>query len=277
MEKYCYLNGKILNIEKAKVGVADIGLLRGFGVFDGLRTYNGKPFLFEKHFDRFCQSAKIVGLNVPVSKDEAELIIEKLVIKNKARETSIRMVLTGGESPDGTSFNVEKPTFYVLLHTLAPISMKMYENGVKMVTVNHQREMPRAKSNNYITKLSQEYFRTKEGAHELLYIEDDFVLEGATCNVFMFKNSKLITPKDDILLGTRRWLTLNVAKDHFEIEERKVELSEFLNADEIFMTSTNRDILPVTQLNDQKIGNGKVGNNTKLLMKLYQEYIHKNR
>jgi branched-subunit amino acid aminotransferase/4-amino-4-deoxychorismate lyase len=93
----------------------------------------------------------------------------------------------------------------------------------------------------------------------------------------MFKNGKLITPKDNILLGTRRWLTLKVAKGNFEIEERKVKLSEFLNADEAFMTSANRDILPVTQINDQKIGNGKVGINTKLLMKLYREYIYKNR
>lgn len=277
MEKYCYLNGKILNIEKARVSITDIGLLRGFGVFDGLRTYNGKPFLFDKHFDRFCQSAKIVGLKVPVSKDEAKSIIKNLVHKNEAKDTSVRMVLTGGESADGTSFNMEKPTFYVLLHTLTPISMKMYENGVKMVTVNHQRELPRAKSNNYITKLTNESLRIKERAHELLYTKDGIVLEGATCNVFMFKGGKLITPKDDILLGTRRWLTLKVAKGHFKIEERKVKVSELLNADEAFMTSANRDILPVTQINDQKIGNGKVSSNTKKLTKLYKEYIESNK
>lgn len=277
MEKYCYLNGKIIDIKDAKVSVTDIGLLRGFGVFDGLRTYNGKPFLFDKHFDRFQHSAKMLGLKIPLSKTKIENIIIELTKKNKVSNTSVRIVLTGGESKDGTGFDPSNPTLYILLHTLLPISVKMYENGVSIITINHQREFPEAKTNNYITKLANNSKKLKQNAHELLYIYNGYVLEGATCNIFIFKKNKLITPKDNILYGTRRWLALKVAKNNFEIEERKVKTEELFDADEAFITSCNRDILPVTIIDGKKIGRGKVGPNTKKLMGLYNNYIEKNK
>jgi len=277
MEKYCYLNGKIVETKKANVSVTDIGILRGFGVFDGLRTYNGKPFLFERHYNRLKNSAKIIGLKFPLSKNETRIIIENLAKKNKVENTSVRIVLTGGNSENGTSFESKKPTFFILLHTLLPLSKEMYKNGVKMITVNHQREFPESKTNNYITKLKSESLRIKQKAHEILFVKNGYALEGATCNFFIFKNNKLITPKDDILFGIRRWLTLKVAKNHFKVEERKVKLSELLSADEAFITSTNRDILPVTIIDSHKIGNGKVGSDTKKLMELYNNYIIKNR
>ena len=273
MEKYCYLNGKIIDIKDAKVSITDIGILRGFGVFDGLRTYDGKPFLFDKHFERFQHSAKMLGLKIPLSKKETENIIIKLAKKNQVSDTSVRIVLTGGESEDGTGFDENKPTFYILLHTLLPISVKMYEDGISMITVNYQREFSEAKTNNYITKLANNSKRLKQGAHEILYISNGFVLEGATCNIFIIKNNKLITPKDNILYGTRRWLTLKVAKKDFKIEERKVEAKELFSADEAFITSCNRDILPVTKIDGKLIGDGNVGKNTKRLMKLYKQYV----
>ena len=273
MEKYCYLNGKILDIKDAKVSVTDIGILRGFGVFDGLRTYNGKPFLFDKHFERFQHSAKMLGLKIPLSKKETKNIIIKLAKKNKVSDTSVRIVLTGGESEDGTGFDPNKPTFYILLHTLLPISVKMYEEGVKLITVDYQRELPEAKTNNYITKLANNSKRLKQDAHEILYISNGLVLEGATCNVFIIKNDKLITPKENILFGTRRWLVLKVAKNNFKIEERKVKTKELFDADEAFITSCNRDILPVTKIDGKLIGDGKVGKNTQRLIKLYKQYV----
>ena len=99
------------------------------------------------------------------------------------------------------------------------------------------------------------------------------MLEGATCNVFIIKNDKLITPKENILFGTRRWLVLKVAKNNFKIEERKVKTKELFDADEAFITSCNRDILPVTKIDGKLIGDGKVGKNTQRLIKLYKQYV----
>jgi len=189
----------------------------------------------------------------------------------------VRIVLTGGDSADGTNFDKEHQTFFILFHTLLPISEAMYQNGVKLITVEHQRELSEAKTNNYITKLTNESFKKESKAHELLYINEGYVLEGATCNFFLVKNNKLITPKQDILFGTRRWLVLKVAQNHFKIEERKISVRELWNADEAFITSCNRDILPVTQIDNKKIGNGKVGPNTKILIELYKNYVKKHK
>lgn len=277
LEKYCYLNGKILNTKDACVSVADIGLLRGFGVFDFLRTYNGKPFLFDRHIKRFEKSAKLAGLRIPISRQEIENIIIKLLKQNRVSEAGVRIVLTGGESPDGLDWNEKTTTFFILVQEIHNHSKEMYEKGVKLISYNFAREKPEAKSNNYLTKLQLNSELTKKRAHEILYFKNDIVLEGATCNFFIFRGNTLITPKDDILIGTRRWLTLKLAKGLFKIEERPIKISELDKATEAFITSTTRDILPVTKIDQKKIGDGKVGKNTKILMNLYAKYIEKNK
>lgn len=274
MEKYCYLNGKIVQFDKAKISIADIGLLRGFGVFDYLRTYDGKPFLLEDHLRRFKNSAKKMGLSLPIKDSELKVIIKKLIDKNKEPNVGIRLVLTGGKSSDGLGWDKKTPTFFVLLKKIETPSMKMYENGVKLMTVNFQREFPEAKTNNYITRIKYEPLLTKERAHEMLFIKDNRVLEGATCNVFIFKGDTLITPQKNILLGTRRNLVLKLAREMFKIEERELKTSELIEADEVFITSTTRDIMPVSKIDEQKIGNGKPGLRTKKLTLILKNYIN---
>ena len=273
MEKYCYLNGKILETKNAKVSIADIGILRGFGVFDYLRTYNGKPFLFEEHVDRFEKSAILSGLRVPISRTEIKNIIASLLKKNNVKDAGIRMALTGGESDDGLDWNAKTPTFFILIQALHAYDMKMYEKGASLITSEFQRENPGAKTNNYLTRIKLSPKLLKKKAQEVLYIKDGIVLEGATCNIFAFVGNSLITPKDDILLGTRRALVIGLAKKYFKVRERQLTKKELENADEAFITSTTRDIMPVTKIDDKKIGSGQVGDNTKKLMELYQAYI----
>ncbi len=275
MTNYCYLNGKIITCNKAKVSVNDIGILRGFGIFDFLRSHKGRPFLLEKHLGRLEKSAELLNLKVPLSKKEIRGVIEELLKKNKLSEASIRIVLTGGQSVDGLSYDYDSPTFFILVKELQIYPPSIYKKGVKLITFEHQREMPEAKTNNYITMLRLKKFKEKKKAFEILYVSRGLVLEGTTCNFFIFKKNTLITPKSNILYGTRRNLVINLAKNKFKVAERALRLKEIKEATEAFITSTNRNIVPVVRIDDNKVGDGKVGKNTSYLMDLFNEYFEK--
>ncbi len=270
---YCYFNGKIIPEKDAKISVNDIGLLRGFGIFDYMRTYNGKLVLADRHFRRFRNSAKEVGLKIPVSDKEIRKIIEKLIKKNKVRNAGIRIVLTGGESSDGLTFSLKTPTFFILTQELKAFNPEFLTRGVKLITHENLREKNRAKTINYVTKLSLKKAMESKKAYEILYIHEGNILECSTCNFYIFKGDVLITAKDNILLGTRRGMILQLAKKRFKIEERPVSISELKEAAEAFISSTTRGIIPVTVVDDIKIGDGKVGKNTKDLINLLDQKL----
>ena len=115
---YCYFNGKILPIDKVRIYPDDLGILRGYGIFDVVKTCNDKIFLFDEHFKRMETSAKSYGLKLPLGKSELKEVIVNLVRKNKIKNASIRIVLTAGRSLDAMHFNPSSPTFYILVSEL---------------------------------------------------------------------------------------------------------------------------------------------------------------
>lgn len=273
MVRYCYLNGRFVAVNKAQVSVFDLGLLRGFAVFDFLRAYNGQLFMIDEHLMRLEKSARQLNLKIPYTKKEIKNIIARLLQKNKLKEAGIRIVITGGKSEDGISYNFHSPTFFILAHTPPSNLSAMYQVGAKLITYEHQREVPQAKTTNYLTLLKLQNLKKKNDAAEILYIAGGCILEGATSNFFIFKGDTLITPKDNILFGTRRKLVLELARSKFDIEERPIKLEEMNEATEAFITSSFRDILPVVKIDNTKISNGKVGQNTKKLMNIFNQYV----
>src|SRR3989344_621663 len=271
---YCYFNGKILPIEKTRIYPDDLGILRGYGIFDVVKTCNNKIFLFDDHWKRMTNSAKSYGLKLPLKKSELEKIIEKLVIKNKIKNATVRIVLTAGRSADAMHFDPSSPTFYILISELKLLPDKYYEKGVKLKLVNYARNTPEIKSLNYsvAVRVINESQR-KEKFYEVLYAQDGKVYEAATSNFFIFKENTLITPNDNILKGTIRNLVINMARKNFKIEERELMTKELQSANEAFITATNKDIVPVVKIDNFSIGNGKVGDNTRFLMKMLNEYI----
>lgn len=271
----CYLNGKYVPLSQAQISILDIGLLRGLSIFDFLRCYNGRLFLPDFHFQRFHNSAKAVGLKIPLSDEAIKKIILQLLAKNKLKEATAKIFLTGGESPDGLSFNLKTPTFFIIVSPAPAYPKSLFEKGAKLITHNHQREKAVAKTSNYLTLLSLKKQKEKSGALEILYTSNGLILEGATSNFFLIKNKVLITAKNNVLLGTRRRLILQLAKNKFKVEERPVKISELKNCDEAFICSTTRNIVPIVKIDNLKIGNGRVGPVTKELMELIQKKIKK--
>lgn len=271
---FSYLNGKILPLNKININPYDLGLLRGYAVFDVMRTRGGKPFLFEEHWRRLCNSAKETGLSVPITREVFKKNVEELLRRNKFPESTVRTVLTGGVSENGFTYTSGKETLCILVEKFQPLSQEIFEKGVKVAVVRYARDLSRAKTTNYLMAIKSQGLKKKRKAFEILYIDHQGrVLETATSNFFIVKNGKVITSAEGILPGiTRKTVIALAKKSGLKVEEREIKEEEVYHADEAFLTATNKDIVPVVKVDNKKIGKGRVGDVTKLLLDAFIKY-----
>lgn len=272
MSPFCYLNGKILPVAEAKVGVYDIGLLRGFGIYEALMTYGKKPFKLSDHLARFRRSAAFLGVEILASDEEVTGALLELIEKNGYEESIVRMLLTGGPAFAGIEFAPKTPTFYILVEKFKPLSAELYEKGCSVTVYEHLRQFPEYKTTNYIQAVLLQKARKEAGALEILYTWQGRVLEFATSNLFIVKNGTIITPSKDILPGITRKVTLELARAAFPVEERDVPVEEVCAADEAFLTSSFKDIVPVVKAGEHAIAHGAPGPVTKKMMELFRAY-----
>lgn len=262
--KYCYFNGKIVLEKTAKIDLSDVGLLRGYSVFDVMRVYSGESFLLSGHFNRLKNSAKELHLRLPINETEFVLVIKKLLKKNNVKDVNVRSFLTGSG------------VFFIRFEEVVPLPKKFYKNGAKVITLDYSRYLPHAKTSNYISSLRESRRMKKEKAMEILYTYNKKVLECSTSNFFIVKNKVLITPNHGVLGGMTRHFVSKLAKENgFKVKERDLKVTELKTADEAFLTATNKEIVPIVMVDSLKIGNGQVGESTKVLMKLLADHIAK--
>jgi branched-chain amino acid aminotransferase len=268
----CYLNGKYVPFDQACLPLHDLGIVRGYGVFDFLRTYNGVPFKLTEHVQRLQKSAKLIGLSLPWSTAEIEEITQNTLTHNHLPEANIRIVVTGGASADFIT-PLGQPSLMVIVTPVSEYPKEYYEQGIKVITVPIKRFIPKAKTLNYISAIGALQQAKQTNAVEALYVNSQGdVLEGTTTNFFVFRGSQLITPKEGILNGITRDVILELAKDRFEIVEQSIAYSQLNHCDEAFITSSTKEIMPVVQIDELNISQGKPGENTQTLMHLFQKY-----
>lgn len=267
---YIYLNGAIVSADEAAISPLDIGLLRGYAVFDLLRTVDGEPFLLAEHLERFRNSAEYLHLAVPASDDEIASAICELLRLNRHAEATVRLVLTGGVSPDGMSFDPETPTFFILTHDLHEPPAALYETGGKLLTHAHRREAPEAKTTNYVTMLRNRSRIVEEGALDLLYHDGARVFEAASASVYFVRDGRIHAPADDVLLGTVGSHVLELASERYGVVRSEVSVDNALSADEVFLTSTTRGVVPIVRLDDEVIGDGTPGPVTRALIGMWR-------
>jgi len=270
------VRGEFVPESNAVVNVKDLAVVRGYGTFDYFHTYNGKPVTISQNVKRLRRSCEQIELEYPWTDEQIEDIVLQTLEKNKGRskEFDIRIILTGGISstnmfPDG------EPTLIVMVRPLLPTPSEFYTDGVKVISYEGERLLPDAKSINYITAVIAQKRARKAKAIEAIYHKNGVVTEGTTVNIFAFYGNKLVTPEQSILKGITRSIVLEVCQSHFEISVRTVTLEELYKADEVFITSASKHALPVIQIDDVKIGNGKVGENTKKVLQFFNERIAK--
>ena len=276
---YIYLNGEILPSEKAMLHVTDLGLLRGYGIFDFLQNINGTPLFINDYLDRFENSARLMQLDFP--EKDREILIQKimnLIAKNGFEHSSLRLCLTGGYSED--VFTPTKPNFIILEQIMKNnADYQGFINGEKLILHEYVRDIYEVKTTNYIVPIRLQARWKAEGAVDVLYHKNGLVSESSRSNFFIVdKNDTLITPHDFVLHGITRKKIIELAKQNsLRLEIRDMTLAETLEAKEAFMTSSTKGVLPIVALDNHIIGNGKVGAVSKFLIEefkaMQEEYL----
>ena len=269
-ESICYVNGEYLPVDQAFLSVQDLAVLRGYGVFDFLRTYHGQPFKLREHLLRLERSAQHIELKLPQSLDAIEQIVCETLQRNSLPEANIRVVVTGGVSTDGITPPAETGLI-VLVTPVKHYPAECYDHGVKVITVETERYIPGAKTINYIPAILAMNKARAAGAIEALYVNrHGHILEGTTTNFYIFQGGQLITPVDEILPGVTRSVLLEVARNLFDVVERPITFADLADADEAFISASNKEIMPVHHVDDRQIGSGTRGPKTKLIMEHFR-------
>jgi branched-chain amino acid aminotransferase len=269
-----YVDGEFVPADRAFIPVNDLAVLRGLGAFELLRTYNGRPFALEEHLCRLEHSVRKMGLVLPWTKTELIGIVLEALARNQDNthfESNIRIIVTGGSSPDFMTPQGQ-PRLLVLVSEMPRHPERWYTDGVKITTMHSRRILPGAKSINYLSATIAMQEARARGAVESLYVDrDGRVYECTTSNIFMFQGTTLVTPGRKILAGITRGFILELAEGLFRVEVRDMTLVELLAADEVFISGTNKGVVPVVRIDDAPIGDGRPGPQTRKLMQVVNE------
>ncbi len=262
-----YFNGNFVPKRLINLSIDDVGILRGYAVFDFFKAIGNVPLFLEDHLDRLENSANKINLALPISRDEIRKVIEKLIAKNQFSASNFKIIVTGGESEDG--FSPGQSQIIILNNPHKDPDTQLFEKGISLMLHQYHRDFPEVKSTYYAPALSLQKGWLAKGHTDVLYHDGTFVSEVSRSNIYFFEGETLRTNKEGVLGGVTRKNVLKCAESLFNIEIGPIRLEELLNAEEVFITSTNKKVMPVVKLDDQLIGNGKVGDRTKKLMKAF--------
>jgi branched-chain amino acid aminotransferase len=268
-----YVDGDFVPADQAMLPIGDLAVLRGYGVFDFLRTYGGKPFFLKAHIKRLIHSAEGILMSPPWSMEQIYEIVMDTLGRNEHPESNIRILITGGETEDNI-MPVGKPRLMVMVTPVQRFPDSWYNQGVKIITFPVERLFPEAKSINYIPAIVGLHQARKENAVEAVYKDRyENIKEGTTSNIFLFIDDRLVTPeKQQVLPGITRQVILNIAEGHFEVDFRNVSYEEAKNAQEVFLSASNKEILPVVNIDGFSIGDGRPGKRVMNVMHQFRRY-----
>jgi len=267
-----HIDGEFVTEDQAVISVNDMGVIRGYGAFDFLRTYNMRPFRLEDHIRRLETSARLLGLPMPRSRREIFDITMETLSRNDLVEANIRIVITGGVSPDSITPQ-NNPKLLVMVTPIHPCPAEWYRDGAAVITTHDERYIPGAKSTNYIPAILALSRARRQNAAESIYVDRyNRLLEGTTSNFFAFIGDRLVTPGAAILPGITRQVALQLARNEFDVEIRDIHRDDMRMMDEVFITSSNKEIVPVARMDDITISGGQPGPRTRRIMDLFAAY-----
>jgi len=257
--------------DEAKISVLDIAVLRGFAVFDFLRTYGKEPFRLDDHIDRFFNSARLMGMTPVYSKEKIIDIVKEGIEKSGFTHTNIKLIQTGGVSDDGFTPS-ETQTFFIYLYEAHDYPQEMYTDGVALKTAQLMRQNPLAKTINYAASIAEVQKAKISGAMDILHTDSDMnIYEATRSNFFAVKNNILITAEDGVLKGITRKAIIEIAQElAIPVEYRLISTSELSTMDEAFFTNSSHEIVPVVKIDETIIGDATVGPVTQKLIQMFK-------
>ena len=277
-----YLNNKLVSKSKALISVFDHGFLYGDGIYETLRAYNGVVFKLDEHIDRLFRSASMIGLKIPKGPDAIKKTVYATLRANRQKEAVIRITISRGAGPIGLDPGLcPRPTFVIISNKFKNYPEQYYQKGVKIAIVNTCRNFkgalnPAIKSLNFLNNILAKREAKDKGAYEAIMLNyRGHLAEGTITNIFFVRNNILHTPETGvgILDGITRKSILDIARGSgIEINEGRFKKEDLLNSQEIFISNTTMEVMPVSHVDGIKIGT-KTGTITKLLRKAYRKEV----
>jgi len=277
-----YLNGNYLPVEEATISVMDRGFLFGDGVYEVVPVFGNKLLRLEGHLARLQNSLNRISLSNPFDNNEWQTIFSNLLEKNPGEDRAIYLQVSRGvyaKRDLSTSAGSEtqcSPTVFAMVLQVVPPSIDVLSAGISAITVDDFRwNACDIKSTSLVANVILRQQASDANVEDAILIKNGMVTEGTASNVFVVKDDVLITPPTGRLLlpGITRDLVIEIAKNNtILVEEREIKEAELYSADEIWMTSSTREIAPVISLNGEAVGSGVAGTMWKRVMDLYQQY-----
>jgi branched-chain amino acid aminotransferase len=277
------VDGKLGSEEDRLLSPLDQGFLFGASVYETIRTYGGKTFLLERHLSRLRESATALDIVLDVSDDEIAARVEDTLVAAGNAESSIRLVVSAGVGPiDYRAGSASKPTVVVIVRPLPEYPESLYREGARAVIVPLMRATrggidPRIKSSNLLTNVLALREAQRQKAYEAIMLNPKGeVAEGSMSNVFLVAQRVVRTPplSAGILEGITREMVIDVAREKgYVVEERSFRREDLLKADEVFITASARQIVPIVQVDGSRIADGKPGPVTRALIAAFRERV----
>ena len=277
------INGVLMKGPEAKVSVFDRGFLYGDSVYEATRTFDKHPFRLERHIDRLFLSAEKISLVPTYSKEMITSEVLKTVEASPYQNVTIRIVLTRGTNSDlGLDTELSGPNNLIIFtKEIRPNPASWITDGVSMIFYQKEIEASGSlpKTGNYQENILANREAHKQGAYDAFMVNTHgFVTEGTTSNAWIIKDKTLYTPplSDGVLDGLTRKTIIEMSKDGrlpIPLVEKSLKKDDFLKSDECFITSTTRNIVPVTKIENHAVKNGRPGLQTLELLKLYLDFV----
>ncbi len=283
MDDIVYFNGALMPRGKARLSPFDRGFLYGYGLFETMRSYGGRVFRLDRHLARLMRSAQKLGLAVVLDPVELERAIYDTLTANKLSDARLRLTVSAGEGERRLVPPASGKATIVVVAEEIDIPSYIYQEGVTAAIVslrrNSQSPLLGVKSLNYLDSLAAHSEAQARGADEAIMLnERGLVAEGSTSNIFLAAAGKLLTPSlgSGILPGITREAVLELAHAlGIAAVEGEIPQSDLPQADEVFLTNSVREIVPVVTVDGNAIGSGRPGDRTKKLMAAYKELVRK--
>jgi D-alanine transaminase len=278
--EFALLNGTIIKRSEAKVDVEDRGYQFGDGVYEVIRIYNGKMFTLAEHLNRFVRSAESIGISLPYTNRQLMDQLEELRTKNNLETGNIYMQVTRGTAPRNHVFPTGNVPPTLTAYTIKGVRpLESLKTGVKAILTEDIRWLRcDIKSLNLLGNLLAKQKASEQGCYEAIQHRGQDVTEGSSSNIFIVKNGTVITHESDnlILKGITKDVILEICiKNNIPVQERTLSLAELDAAEEVFLSSTTAEVMPVIEINGKKIKAGTPGPVTQKLQTLFEKEIEK--
>ena len=270
MPAIAYLNGQFLPLEEANVSIEDRGFQFGDGVYEVIRGYGGSLFRLEDHLSRLERSAQSISISVPFSQGEWRELVQEGIERSGYGECKVYIQLTRGVAPREHRFPYSARTTVVMtFREISETEMSFQQRGVHAVTLPDLRwALCSIKSLNLLPNILARQEANEAGAFEAILVKDGFVTEGTSSNVCLVMDGTIVTPSlsDHLLAGVTRAVVLELARQRgLPVEERNVREAELRHADELFLIGTTIEVVPVSRLNHDLVGDGTPGKVTQAM------------